>query len=95
MKLNLFCCFLRRSLFVIRPARYALKLISIGFAMPMSYTNTVTAQSASQGRRVFCGSLFTFYTACGELAHGESRAGRRVDRTQSQLILNLCYSIKA
>src|SRR4030042_1445434 len=25
MKLNLFCCFLRHSLFVIRPARYALK----------------------------------------------------------------------
>ncbi|MCX5879011.1 MAG: hypothetical protein NTY44_07870, partial [Deltaproteobacteria bacterium] len=27
MKLNLFWCFLRRSLFVIRPARYALKQI--------------------------------------------------------------------
>jgi len=46
---------LRRSLFLVRPARYALKQISDRSAMPMSVTATVALQSTSQGRRVFCG----------------------------------------
>ena len=68
MKFIAFECFLRRSLFVIRPARYALKLISSRFAMPMSVTVTVTLQSASQGRRVFCGSLLNFFAKWQEVS---------------------------
>jgi len=60
MKLNLFSHFLRRSLFVIRPARYALKQIHERSAMPMNVTVTLIIQSISQGRRVFCGSLLNF-----------------------------------
>jgi hypothetical protein len=60
IKFDVFEFFLRRSSFIIRPARYALKQISSRFAMPMSVTATVTLHSASQGRRVFCGSLLKF-----------------------------------
>jgi len=67
MKYNDCNCLLRRSLFVIRPARYALKLISIRFAMPKSVTVTVTLQSSSQGRRAFCGSVLKFPVHCGEV----------------------------
>jgi hypothetical protein len=55
------------SAFVIRPARYALKQISVRSAMPMTLTAPVSLQSTSQGRRVFCGSLFNFYTAREEV----------------------------
>jgi hypothetical protein len=59
IKFNDFDFFLRHSSFVVRPARYALKLISSRFAMPMSFMATVKLQSASQGRRVFYGSLLS------------------------------------
>ena len=61
IKFNDFDFFLRHSSFVVRPARYALKLISSRFAMAMSFTATVALQSASQGRRVFYGSLLNFF----------------------------------
>jgi len=61
IKFNDFDFFLRHSSFVVRPARYALKLISSRFAMAMSFTATVALQSASQGRRVFYGSLSNFF----------------------------------
>jgi hypothetical protein len=55
MKLNSFCCFLRSSTFVIRPARCALSGISASRVFLMNVTTTVSVQSVSQGRRVFCG----------------------------------------
>ena len=60
MKFSYFDSLLRRSLFVIQPARYALKQISDRSGMPMSVTATLVLQSTPQGRRVFCGSLFNF-----------------------------------
>jgi hypothetical protein len=59
MKLNLFSSFLRRSSFVIRPARCALSGISASRVFLMNVTTTVSVQSVSQGRRVFCGSLLS------------------------------------
>ena len=66
MKFNALDYPLLPSSFVIRPARYALKLISIRFTMPMSYTSTRTPQSTSHGRRVFCGSFLNFFANCRE-----------------------------
>jgi hypothetical protein len=67
MKLNLFCCFLRRSSFVIRPARYARKQILYRSSLALTDTAFVTPQSFSQGRRVFCGSLLSFSADCEEV----------------------------
>jgi hypothetical protein len=68
MKFEDFDFLLRHSTFVVRPARYALKLISSRFAMAMSFTATVALQSASQGRRVFYGSLLNFLRNILEIA---------------------------
>jgi hypothetical protein len=52
--------FLWRSLFDIRPARYALKQIWDRSAMPMRAGATVAPQNTSQGRRAFCGWFLNF-----------------------------------
>ena len=56
-KFNSFDLLLRRSAFLVRPARYALKQIRDRWAVLKSVTATVAVQSTSQGRRVFCGSI--------------------------------------
>jgi hypothetical protein len=50
MKFNFFYLLLRRSLFVIRPARYALKQIWDRSAMPMSVGATLAPQSTFAGQ---------------------------------------------
>jgi hypothetical protein len=55
MKLKFFCCFLRHSTFVIRPARCAFSGIWASRVSLMNVATTVSMQSVSQGRRVFCG----------------------------------------
>jgi len=66
MKLNRIYCFLRRSLFVIRPARYARKQILYGSSLPSTVTAPSSPRIFPQGRRVFCGSLLSFYARSGE-----------------------------
>jgi hypothetical protein len=50
MKLNLFCCFLRRSSFLIRPARYARKQMGDRFTMLASLVGTRCAANHFAGQ---------------------------------------------
>jgi hypothetical protein len=62
-----FDSFLRHSLFIIRPARYARKRISYTSAMPTRVTAAFAWQRSSQGRRVFCGSPLNIRPSMTEL----------------------------
>jgi len=64
--------FLRRSLFVVRPARYARKRIWYRYSVPTSDTATVALRSTSQGRRAFCGSFLKSSVSFEQVADCDS-----------------------
>ena len=53
--------FLRRSSFIIRPARYASEEICDRSLRLVSFTAMVVLKNTSHGRRAFCGSFLRFY----------------------------------